>query len=158
MNDESKRFKIILAEDNSADADLVRRALREHDIDCDLHVVGDGAQVIKRITALDAEAESRSFDLMILDMHLPKENGEAVLNCLRSTVHYRQTPVVVMASGDAKLFGEEAGAFPPLSFFQKPSSLDEFMRLGALVRSILFVAKKPESCSGTHDNRSAGAA
>jgi two-component system, chemotaxis family, response regulator Rcp1 len=151
-------FKIILAEDNPADTDLVRRALREHGIDCDLHVIGDGAQVIEQICRLDRETESPAFDLLILDMHLPKENGETVLRCLRGTAHYRQTPVVVMAREDVKLIADQAAASPALFFFEKPSSFDEFMRLGALVRSILVVAKKPESRSGPHDNRSAGAA
>lgn len=158
MNDKSQRFKIILAEDNSADTQLVRLALREHGIDCDLHVVGDGAEAIEQICGLDRKVQSHALDLLILDMHLPKENGEAILQCLRATAHYRQTPVVVMASEDAKLIAEQASASPALIFFAKPSSLDEFMRLGALVRNILVVAKKPESRSGAHDNSSAGAA
>lgn len=158
MNDRSKRFKIILAEDNPADADLVRRALLKHTIDCELHVVPDGAEAIQQIRGLDTQPGSLAFDLLILDMHLPKENGEAVLNCLRSTVHYGQTPVIVMASEDAKLTAGQAGRFPALIFFAKPSSLDEFMQLGAVVRSVLFVAKKQESRSRAHDYRSDGAA
>lgn len=154
----NERFRIILAEDNPADADLVRRALLEHGIDCELHVVGDGAEMIRQIGELDTNPKSPAFDLLILDMHLPKENGEAVLNCLRSTAHYQQTPVVVMASEDTKLIAKQAGHFRALSFFHKSSSLDEFMQLGVLVRSILSVAKKPESRSGSHDNRSTGAA
>ena len=158
MNDKSKRFKIILAEDSQADADLVRRALLEHSIDCELDVIGDGAEVIQQISGLDTKPHSPALDVSILDMHLPKENGEAILGCLRSTTHYWQTPVVIMASEDAKLIAREAGGYPALLFFNKPSSLDEFMPLGALVRSILFVACKPESRSGEHDIRRAGAA
>jgi CheY-like chemotaxis protein len=158
MNDESKCFKIILAEDNPADADLVRRALLEHGINCELSVVEDGAQVIQQISRLDMETKSPTVDLLILDMHLPKENGEAVLNCLRSTAHYRQTPVIVMASEDPNLIARQAGRFPALSFFNKPSSLDEFMRLGALVRSILSIEKKPGSQARGRDSRSAGVA
>ena len=153
----SEHFEIILAEDNPADADLVRRALLEHGIDCELHVVRDGAEVIRQIGELDTNPDSPAFDLLILDMHLPKENGEAVLNYLRSTAHYRQTPVLVMASEDSGLIAKQAG-LRALSFFHKPSSLDEFMQLGALVRSILSVVKKPESRSASHDNKRTGAA
>ena len=40
-------------------------------------------------------------DLLLLDMHLPKYNGEEILKCLRSTERYAQIPVVVMTSSDA---------------------------------------------------------
>ena len=114
--------------------------------------------MIQQISGLDTKPDSPAFDLLILDMHLPKENGEAVLDCPRSTTHYWETPVIIMASEDPKLFARQAGGYPALLFVNKPSSLDEFMRLGALVRSILFVAWKPESRSGEHDIRRAGAA
>ena len=57
----NERFRIILAEDNPADADLVRRALLEHGIDCELHVVGDGAEVIRQIGELDTNTDSPCF-------------------------------------------------------------------------------------------------
>ncbi len=158
MNHKSPYFRIILAEDNPADADLVRRALLEHSVDCELHVIKDGAEAIGVIKELDTRPKSPAFDLLILDMNLPKESGEAVLNCLRSTANYRQTPVVVMGSEDAKLIAKQAEGCPALIFFDKPSSLDEFMQLGALVGMILSVAPKPESRSMAHDIESAGAA
>ena len=57
---------ILLAEDNAADEILVREALREHDVACNLHVVKDGAQAISFILDLDGAAEPRlDLELML---------------------------------------------------------------------------------------------
>jgi CheY-like chemotaxis protein len=41
--------RIFLAEDNEADVNLVREALREHDIRCELTVAHDGADACEYI-------------------------------------------------------------------------------------------------------------
>ena len=43
--------KILLAEDNPADVYLIREALREHGVDCALHVASDGKDVLGLISA-----------------------------------------------------------------------------------------------------------
>src|SRR5579862_6098678 len=97
----TKPFKILLAEDNTSDVALVREALRTHEVDCVLHVIPDGAQVIHWLDTLDSDPDSAPLDLLLLDMHLPKFDGRDILKRLRSTERYAQTPVVVMTALDS---------------------------------------------------------
>jgi len=129
---------ILLAEDNAADELLVREALREHGVACDLHVVRDGAQAISFILHLDTNgsAEPR-LDLLLLDMHLPRHDGDEILRTLRSTEHHSQKPVIVMSSSEAPRLRDTAHTHDALYFFHKPSSLDEFMLLGGIVKGVL---------------------
>ena len=135
--DQRKRFQILVAEDSSADVALVREALNEADLDCALHVIGDGAEAIRFLDKLDAEQSASALDLVLLDMHLPKCDGEAILKRLRCTERYGQTPVIVMTASDSSVVEQKAMKFAALSYFRKPSSLDEFMKLGTIVRDLL---------------------
>src|SRR6185369_18088842 len=91
-------FEILIAEDNPADVALVREALALQNVDCVLHVLRDGEAALSLLDRLDNDPNQPPVDLLILDMHLPKYDGEEVLNRLRSTRHYAQTPVIVMTS------------------------------------------------------------
>jgi CheY-like chemotaxis protein len=137
MSSESKPFQILIAEDNSADVELVRLALKKHDVDCVLHVVPDGAEAIQWIDALDKNTNGKRLDLLLLDMHLPKHDGEDILKRLRSTERHGQTPVVVMTSSDSSILEEKAARLAAVVYFRKPLTLEEFMHLGSIARDVL---------------------
>ena len=69
-------------------------------------------------------------DLCLLDMRLPKRGGEDILKLLRSTEHYAQTAVIIMSGINAPYVEEAAAKHAALVFFQKPSTADEYFRLG----------------------------
>jgi CheY-like chemotaxis protein len=131
-----KSFEILIAEDNPADVALVREALKIHNIACVLHVLPDGEQALTMLDSLDRNPKRPRVDLLILDMHLPKYNGEDVLKRLRSSEHYAQTPVIVMAAYSAG-WAEKKATEDAVFYFPKPSTLDELMKLGAVVRNML---------------------
>ena len=130
-------FHILLAEDSAADVGIVRIALRDQGLDHVLHVARDGEEAINFIEKADNDGKVPGPDLLLLDMHLPKYNGEQVLQCLRSTERYAQIPVVVMTSSDAPADHERAQKHAALFYFRKPSRLEEFIQLGVIVRDIL---------------------
>lgn len=136
MTMETRPFQILLAEDRPEDEELVRMALKKHHVQCTLHVIRDGAKAIGFINGLDNDPHAPALDLCLVDMHLPKCGGEDILKCLWSTEHYAQTPVIVM-SGNAPYVEAAAAKHAALQFFQKPSTLDEFLRLGSIVQNLL---------------------
>jgi CheY-like chemotaxis protein len=133
----SQPFEILVAEDNPADVALVREALKMHDINCALHVLRDGEQALALLDSLDRDPKMRRIDLLILDMHLPKHDGEDILKRLRSTEHYAQTPVIVMTAQSTALREEQAMKNAALFCLRKPSTLEELSQLGAVVRNVL---------------------
>jgi CheY-like chemotaxis protein len=128
--------QIVLAEDNPADALLVRHALREHDIHCDLHIVSDGESALALIDRLDLDSKLPCPDLLLLDVHLPKCDGFQVLDGLRASERCGLTPVVVLASPDLTGGRHVPQKHPETRYFPKPSSLDKFMQLGAVVKDV----------------------
>src|SRR6516164_2377202 len=93
--------RILLAEDNPGDIWLVREALRQHEIKCELEVVSDGEKMLSFIQSLDLNANLPCPDLLLLDLHLPKRDGIEVLVHLRSSERCGRTRVIVLTSSDA---------------------------------------------------------
>lgn len=125
---------ILLAEDNPSDVFLVQEALRAAEVDCNLHVLTDGAQVVDFIDALDADGNTSGLDLLLLDMHLPKRDGREILQRLRCTKRLSGTPVVIMTGSDLRHDNEDDAA---LHYFSKPITLSAFMEIGIIVREVL---------------------
>ena len=141
MATETRPYQILLAEDSAADVGIVRIALRDQGLDHVLHVARDGEEAINFIEKADKDRKAPGPDLLLLDMHLPKYNGEEILKCLRSTECYAQIPVVVMTSSDAPADHDRAQKHAAMFYFRKPSRLDEFIQLGIIVHDILMGKK-----------------
>ncbi|NJK40244.1 MAG: response regulator transcription factor [Acaryochloridaceae cyanobacterium SU_2_1] len=91
---------ILIVEDEARLAAFVEKGLRQNGFNT--RVIGDGEQALK-------EARSQPFDLMILDLGLPKVNGWGVLQELKRLGNVQ--PVIVMtAETDARKVALEAGA------------------------------------------------
>jgi len=134
---ETKPFEIVLAEDNPADAELVRMALKEHHVHCTLRVLRDGAKAVELLESLDTDPKSPPLDLLLLDMHLPKLDGAEILHRLRSTERHGQMPVIVLSGLNSPMIEETATRHAALFYFRKPSSFEEHMQLGGIVRGVL---------------------
>jgi|SRR5580700_7920302 CheY-like chemotaxis protein len=136
-NGEETRCEILLGEDNPADVYLVREALREHGVECTLRVASDGAEMLRMISSEQAMAEARRLRLIILDLNLPRHDGSEILHYLRETNALAHVPVVVLTSSDSPRDRLVASQFGAARYLRKPSSLEQFLSLGAIFKSLL---------------------
>ena len=145
------KLQLLLIEDNPADANLVEEALAEADLDYSLRLLDDGAAALEFISRLDADPHSRAPDLILLDLNLPKVNGEEVLKRIRLSPKCRSAKVMIVSSSNAPTDREEAMKLGASEYFRKPSNLDQFMELGRRVRSMLQAADPvPELPNSNH--------
>jgi CheY-like chemotaxis protein len=128
---------ILLAEDNSADIELVREALEDRAIAYELQVVEDGERAMDFIARIDRDSALHCPKLFLLDLHLPKRDGQEVLRCLRASERCGQTPVVILTSSDSPSDRETATRNAALHYFRKPSTLEQYMQLGDVVKNII---------------------
>jgi CheY-like chemotaxis protein len=119
--------RILLAEDNPADVYLIEEALREHEVDFKLDVAQDGEQ------ALAALAGITNFDVVLLDLNMPKRGGSEVLERLRGN----STPVVILTSSDSPADRAQAMELGATHYIRKPTGLDDFLAIGAVIKDIV---------------------
>lgn len=137
MATETTPFEILLAEDSEGNAELVRQALKQHHIDCSLHIVSDGARAIEFINKMETEPKVAHLDLLLLDLSLPICDGDEVLTRLRSSERYAHTPVIVMTGLSSSAVREKTSRRDGTLLFEKPSTLEEFLHLGSMIRRVL---------------------
>ena len=128
----NRQSQILLGEDNVANAYLIRQAIKEHDVKCTLRVATNGAEVLQ---ALKSPAEP--YDLVILDLNLPRHDGLEILQFIRQTDELAHLTVVILTSSDSPADTKAAMALGANKYVRKPSDLDSFMEIGALLQSLL---------------------
>jgi len=116
-------MRLLLVEDDAMIGAAAREGLRQegHAVDW----VRDGAQA-------EAAAANGVYDLVLLDLGLPRRDGLSVLRSLRARGH--EVPVLIITARDAvsdRVAGLDAGAD---DYLVKPFDLDE---LAARVRAVL---------------------
>src|SRR5262245_4279872 len=118
-------MRILVVEDERKVASFLRQGLQEegHAVE----VAADGA------AALDLLLDDPGYDLLVLDLMLPKRDGLEVLKTLRQ--RKAQTPVLVLTARDAvadKVSLLDLGAD---DYLTKPFAFEEFLaRVRALLR------------------------
>jgi two-component system response regulator len=127
---------ILLVEDNGADVTLIRQSLKEHSVDLELALVTDG-QVAVHYLNMIANKMYAAPALVILDLNLPKMSGLEVLRQMRATDGCAKLPVVVFSSSDAARDRAEASRLGANQYIRKPSNLDEFSAVGAILKRLL---------------------
>jgi len=123
--------EILLAEDNPADVYLIREALREHRVECEVRVAEDGQEVLELLSGGTVPA------LIILDLNLPRHDGLEILRQMRERKALRQVPVVVLTSSDSPRDREAANKLGVARFLRKPSNLEQFLNLGKVFKELL---------------------
>jgi len=132
-----RRFQIVLIEDAEPDVFLVREALTLSKLKFELQVLGDGEKAVEFIGALESAPTSDRPDLFLLDLNLPRVNGQQVLARMRQSVSCAQIPVLIVTSSDSPQDKAQSVRLGATRYFRKPSQLDDFMKLGPLVRELL---------------------
>ena len=128
-------LRILLAEDNLADVLLVQKALEEHRIPHELYVVRDGAEALAFLARM-GQGQTPCPDVVLLDLNLPKVDGSAVLSAFRRHPQCVHTPVVVVTSSDAERDRARMAELGATRYFKKPTDLDAYLLLGAVVREV----------------------
>jgi len=128
---------ILLAEDNLGDVFLVRRALKEHRVAHELHLVRDGAEALEFVNSMGQSRQSPCPDLILLDLNLPKVDGHNVLTAFRKHPDCAHTPVIVVTSSDAPGDRARLANLGISHYFRKPSDYNAFLGLGAIVRKVV---------------------
>ncbi len=131
-----RTIQILLVEDNPGDVLLVEQALEEYHVAYDLHVARDGGEALVLIAGMDQKGGMPCPDVMLLDLNLPKVDGTQVLIEFRKHPRCEDTPVIAVTSSDAAKDRIKLKELGVTRYFRKPSDLDEFLRLGAMVREV----------------------
>lgn len=134
-------FRIVLVEDNEADVYLFRQALASAGLDVALTVIDDGADAMAFAKSQAEYVGTERPDLVVLDLNLPKNAGLEVLEAIRQNPALSNIPVSVMSSSAAPREQSRIKELGVDLIITKPPDLDEFLRIGDLLKQVLMESK-----------------
>jgi two-component system, chemotaxis family, response regulator Rcp1 len=90
--------RILLVEDNPADADLTRESLEGSARPVELSVATTGTEAVDYIRKRGQFASATTPDLILLDLNLPGIDGKGVLAEIKQHAECKRVPVSVLTS------------------------------------------------------------
>jgi two-component system, chemotaxis family, response regulator Rcp1 len=124
--------KILLVDDNIADIRLLRYALEEQGEPYELQVLQTGEDALRFIEEHGKANSEPDPGVILLDLHLPRYDGIALLKAIKQSAELAQAKAVVLsgfANPMERVKIEELGAV----YIQKPSDLTHYLELGARI-------------------------
>ena len=119
----SRDIQILLAEDNDGDVFLVRRALEKNHVAHNLTVARNGEDAWRILeTASRGGGNTNIPDLILLDLNLPRFDGEQILTRLREKDSLREVPIIVLTSSDSQRDRDKAMTLGARIYFRKPTT------------------------------------
>jgi CheY-like chemotaxis protein len=95
---------ILLVEDNPGDIRLTKEAFKESQITKTLYVVTDGIEALDFLHQRGEYVDAPVPDIVLLDLNLPRKNGDEVLEALNDddAPDLSRIPVIILTSSDAE--------------------------------------------------------
>ena len=141
-----KLVEVLLIEDNPGDARLAQEALKDGKVKNNLHIVYDGVEATDFLFRRNGYQNAPRPDLIILDLNLPKKNGQEVLAEIKADDSLKSIPVIILTISKAEEEIIRSYNLHANCFLIKPIDLNKFFEV---VRSIedfwLTLVKLPKS-------------
>jgi CheY-like chemotaxis protein len=116
---------VVIVEDHELHARLLRRALAERLPGCEVEIVGDGAQAMRRL----ARPEDRVPDLLVFDLALPGATGHELLSVCAGDARLAGIPAAVVTSSESEDDRDRSLELGARLHLAKPLDLDGFEEL-----------------------------
>ncbi len=135
-------IRVLLVEDNPADADLTVETLERSKLALQVAVVDDGAKAMNYLEQRPPYEAVELPDLVLLDLNLPKADGRQVLEAMRRNPATRGTPVVVLTSSEAERDIAKSYELGANCYIVKPVGIDAFQEIVKSVEHFWFTVVK----------------
>jgi two-component system response regulator len=123
---------ILLVEDNPRDAELIERAIKQHNIANPIHVIEDGAEALDFLFCR-GRYSNRSFyqkpKVIFMDLRLPKVSGLEVLREAKADPRTASIPIVIVTSSREDPDISTAYKLGVNSYIVKPVEIDAFFEV-----------------------------
>jgi CheY-like chemotaxis protein len=120
---------ILLVEDDPGDVLMTREALEHHKVSNTLHVVSDGVEAIQFLRREAPYADVPTPGLILLDLNLPRRNGQEVLAEIKQDPELRRIPVVVLTTSKADEDILRSYNLHANAYVTKPVDFDRFVEV-----------------------------
>ncbi|MGP0075456.1 MAG: response regulator [Bryobacteraceae bacterium] len=128
--------RIVVVEDNSADIFLLRHALDQHNEEYILDVLRDGEEAIDFVNRQRTAGRHAEPCVIVLDLHLPKHDGTAVLKVIKQEPALAFVHVVALTTLASPRDEQEVRHLGVRLYRAKPTLVEEWIKLAGQILEI----------------------
>jgi len=121
-----ERIKILLADDDSEDLELIEEHILMVEPVAQLHKFTDGSSAY---AYLSSQADGELPSLIILDYNMPGLNGAELLAKLKKSGRYASVPKIILSTSNVAQYIEESLNNGATEYIVKPHSMKEMTEL-----------------------------
>ena len=121
-------FSILIAEDDEDDYTLITDAIKSSQNKCQVNWVKDGEELLNFLYSTSdlGVGEKKRPDIIILDLNMPKKDGREALEEIKSHLNFKNIPVIILTTSQAKIDIQKIYDLGANSFIQKPFKYADF--------------------------------
>lgn len=147
MKQDAKPVTIIMVEDDEGHARLIEKNIRRAGVNNELIAFVDGMSALDFLLGPDGSGEisARRQLLVLLDLNLPDMAGVDVLRKIKSNIHLKRTPVVVLTTTDDMREIQNCYDLGANVYITKPVNYDGFSNAIRQLGLFFSVIQVPEN-------------
>ena len=138
---------ILMVEDNPTDVLIAREGFAGAKMLNTLHVADDGIEAIEFLNQRGKYAGAPRPDLIVLDLNMPRKNGQEVLAEIKADDNLKNIPVVILTTSKSEDDISKAYGLHANCYISKPVDFDEFTEVVQTIQDfwLSVVTLPPES-------------
>ena len=122
----SRKFVILLADDDSDDCYLFDEALKQLSVSAELIIVQDGEELMQLLQKFN---EQKFPDVLFLDLNMPRKSGMECLSEINSDDQLKQLPVVICSTSLDNKVADQLYKNGASYYIQKPADFSSLKKI-----------------------------
>jgi CheY-like chemotaxis protein len=152
LMEQSRSTTILIADDDPDDRMLMREALQESQLPCDVRFVADGEELMEYLCRRGQYAEPASAPrpgLILLDLNMPRKDGREVLKEIDADPILRRIPIVVLTTSKSEEDIDHSYRLGANSYITKPVTFHALVEIARELGRYWFdTVALPAYCHG----------
>jgi CheY-like chemotaxis protein len=129
---------ILMVEDNPTDVLITKEGLANSKMLNTLHVADDGVEAMEFLLQQGKYANAPRPDLILLDLNMPRMNGQEVLAAIKGNDSLKNIPVVILTTSKSEEDIGKAYGLHANCYISKPVDFDSFTRVVQTIQDFWF--------------------
>ncbi len=127
-----------MVEDNPTDVLIAREGLLDAQMRNTLHVAEDGIEAMEFLRQRGKYAGAPRPDLILLDLNMPRKNGQEVLAEIKADDDLMNIPVVILTTSKSAEDIDQAYGLHANCYISKPVDFEEFTHVVQTIQDFWF--------------------
>ena len=145
ISNKLKTIELLIIEDNPGDVRLIKEILKESEIDYRFNIAEEGDEGLDFLYRRGNYMHAARPDLILLDLNLPKKEGQDFLSKVKENIHFRDIPILIFTSSNAEKDILNAYNLHANCYLNKPVDLDHYTNVIQSIEKFWFLTNSLSS-------------